>query len=95
MQRRRPQGLTRAAGGRAHARAGADFEALLIAADGSAGYLTAPQRVPFRDKQAWLNLYRPFDVDGGADPLPPRRPREADGDWAVRLVEGPPEQAEP
>lgn len=80
--------------------AGANFEALLIAADGSAGYLIAPQRIPFWDKQAWVNLYLPFDidVDGAADLLPLGAyviAIQADGDWAVRLVEGPPEDAGP
>ncbi len=78
--------------------AGANFEALLIAADGSAGYLIAPQHVPFRDKQAWVTLYRPFDVDDDAGSLPLGAyviAIQADGDWAVRLVESPPEEAAP
>ena len=70
--------------------AGADFEALLIAADGSAGYLITPQHFPFKDKQAWVNLYHPIDIDGGAGILPLGAyviAIQADGEWAVRLVE--------
>ena len=69
---------------------GANFEAQIIASDGTAGSLISPQHIPFEDKKVWLNLYEPEGADGGPGDLPYGAyviAIQADGEWAVRLLE--------
>ena len=70
--------------------AGVEFEARLIASDGSARSLIPPQHLPFEDRKAPVTLYSPGVLDGDADDLFYDEyvlAIEADGEWTVRLVE--------
>ena len=74
--------------------AGANFEARLIASDGTAGYLITPQHLPFENKDVWVNLYSPAALGSTTGDLPYGEyvlAIQADGEWAVRLIEVQPE----
>ena len=69
--------------------AGANFEARLIASDGTSRYLIPPQHIPFEDRRAPLTLYSPGVLDGDTDELFYGEfvlAIEADGEWTVKLI---------
>ena len=70
--------------------AGANFEARLIASDGSARSLIPPQHLPFENKRAPVTVYAPHAPAAGPDDLSHGEyvlAVQADGEWSVRLVE--------
>ena len=69
---------------------GVNFQARLIASDGTAGPLIPPQSLPFEGKRAPVTVYAPHAPAAGPDDLSYGEyvlAIQADGEWSVRLVE--------
>ena len=69
---------------------GANFEARLIASDGTSRHLIPPQHIPFENRRAPLTLHGPGVLGGDSDELLYGEyvlAIQADGEWTVRLIE--------
>ena len=70
--------------------AGVNFQARLIASDGTVGALIPPQGLPFENKRAPVTVYAPHAPAAGPDDVSYGEyvlAIQADGDWSVRLIE--------